>query len=109
MWNVVFNQQDFIFSVLVAERSEASNEVTLRIAGMSRPLINGDDDSLVVQFFSLARLNSNSRNLSLSWYEDMPGRSLKDVGLNDSAVLPPLSLDDSNDLSCRLRFLLVDV
>lgn len=109
MWNVVFNQQNFIFSVLVAEGSKASNEVTLWVAGVSRPLVDGDDDSLVVEFLSLARLNSNSWYLSLSWNEDVPGRSLQDVGLNDSAVLSPLPLDDSNDFSCRLRFFLVDV
>lgn len=76
---------------------------------MSWPLIDGNNNALIVQLFSLTRLNSHSRDSSVSRNEDVTSRSLEDIGLKYATVLTPLALDDSNDLPSWLSLFLVDV
>lgn len=99
MRHVVFDQQNLVFSFLVADRSQASHEVALRVAGMTRPRVNRDDYSLVVELHRLSGLNPNPWDFPFSGNENVASGSLEDVRLNDSAILSPLASDDADDLS----------
>lgn len=107
MWNVVFNQQYFIFSVFVAEWTKRPDEVSLRITRVSRPLIQCHDDPLSIQFLSLSCFDSDARNFSLCRDKDVSSGALENRFLNNSAILTPLSFDNSDDSPCWPFFLFV--
>lgn len=100
--HVVFDEQNFVFSFLVADRSQAANEVALRVAGMTRPRVDRDDYPLIVQLRRLSSLDSHSWDFPFSGNENVTSGALEDVRLDDSAVLSPLASDDADNLSGRL-------
>lgn len=98
----MLDQQNLVFSFLVADWSQTTHEVSLWVAGVTRPRVDRDDNPLIVQLRRLACLNPNSRDFSFSRNENVASRSLEDVRLDNAAVLTPLASDDADDFSGRL-------
>lgn len=98
MFDVMFEEQDLVFSLFVADVSEHFDQMAVGVPRFPRPPIASNDQPFSDEFFRLARFDSNFRNLLLR-REEQNSRTPAVRSLYNTAVVAPRTFYNPNDLA----------